>query len=94
MSLHPKLAAVTARLVERSRPTRQAYLARIEAARQPGPFRKRLHCGNFAHGFAAAPEPDKTQLRAGAWPNLGIVTAYNDMLSAHQPYERYPEFIR
>jgi phosphogluconate dehydratase len=94
MSLHPKLAAVTARLVERSRPTRQAYLARIEAARQPGPFRKRLSCGNFAHGFAAAPDPDKARLRAAAWPNLGIVTAYNDMLSAHQPYGSYPDLIK
>ena len=94
MSPHPKLAAVTARLVERSRPTRELYLARIEAARQPGPYRKRLSCGNFAHGFAASPEPDKTQLRAGSWPNLGIVTAYNDMLSAHQPYGAYPELIK
>jgi len=94
MTLHPRLAAVTARLVERSRPTREAYLARIEAARQPGPFRKRLGCGNFAHGFAAAPDPDKSQLRAATWPNLGIVTAYNDMLSAHQPYGAYPELIK
>jgi phosphogluconate dehydratase len=94
MSVHPKLAAVTARLAQRSRPTREAYLARIEAARQNGPFRKRLGCGNFAHGFAASPEPDKAQLRAAVWPNLGIVTAYNDMLSAHQPYGTYPELIK
>jgi phosphogluconate dehydratase len=94
MSLHPVIAAVTARIVERSRPTRSAYLARIDAARGEGVHRRQLSCGNLAHGFAACGAGDKAALRGEATPNLGIVTAYNDMLSAHQPYEPYPELIR
>ncbi|HET6912728.1 MAG TPA: dihydroxy-acid dehydratase, partial [Rhodanobacteraceae bacterium] len=94
MSLHPVIAEVTTRIAERSRATRSAYLARIDAARGEGPHRRRLSCGNLAHGFAACGAHDKAALRTGAAPNLGIVTAYNDMLSAHQPYERYPELIR
>lgn len=94
MSLHPKLHAVTERIRERSRASRAAYLAGIDAMRDNGPLRGRLSCGNLAHGFAACGPVDKARLRADATPNLGIVTAYNDMLSAHQPYEDYPPRIR
>ncbi len=91
--LHPVLAAVTARITERSRAERSAYLARIEAARATGPGRGKLSCANWAHAFAASPDQDKARALAQA-PNIGIVTAYNDMLSAHQPLEHYPEIIR
>ncbi|WP_434211914.1 phosphogluconate dehydratase [[Pseudomonas] boreopolis] len=94
MSLHPNIQAVTERIRERSAPSRAAYLAGIDAALRDGPFRARLSCGNLAHGFAACGPTDKGRLRADATPNLGIVTAYNDMLSAHQPFEQYPELIR
>ena len=94
MNPHPTLIAVTDRLRERSRTSRAAYLAGIEAAAAQGPRRERLSCGNLAHGFAVCAAPDKAALREGHAPNLGIVTAYNDMLSAHQPYERYPELIK
>jgi phosphogluconate dehydratase len=94
-SLHPVVAEVTARLIERSRGSRAAYLARIEAAAGgDGPHRAQLSCGNLAHGFAGCTGTDKAALREGRAPNIGIVTAYNDMLSAHRPYERYPALIR
>jgi len=93
MSLHPSVARVTARIAERSQSLRADYLARIDAARPRGPARARLSCGNLAHGFAASGE-DKPRLRAGVGANIGIVTAYNDMLSAHQPMEHYPTLIR
>jgi phosphogluconate dehydratase len=94
MPLNPVVAGVTRRIVERSRPRREEYLARIAAARDAGPHRRRLSCGNLAHGFAACGPSDKAALRGVKVPNIGIITAYNDMLSAHQPYERYPELIR
>ncbi|HSX61595.1 MAG TPA: phosphogluconate dehydratase [Tahibacter sp.] len=94
MALNPTLAAVTRAIDERSRATRERYLDRIAQARAAGPRRNRLSCGNLAHGFAGCGDVDKQRLRDGVVPNLGIVTAYNDMLSAHQPYERYPELIR
>ncbi|WP_266168738.1 phosphogluconate dehydratase [Dyella subtropica] len=93
-TLHPVVAEVTERLRERSRETRAAYLRRIDAAGSAGTHRERLSCGNLAHGFAACGPDDKAALREGHAPNLGILTSYNDMLSAHQPYERYPELIR
>ncbi len=93
MTLHPTTARVTARIVERSRGLRGAYLARIDAARQDGPARARLSCGNLAHGFAAA-GADKALLRGPRGANLAIVSAYNDMLSAHQPMEHYPALIK
>ncbi len=93
MSLHPVTERVTARIAERSAKTRTAYLARIDAARPSGPARKDLGCGNLAHGFAASGS-DKPSLKAGHAGHLGIVTAYNDMLSAHQPMEHYPTLIR
>ncbi|ACK50093.1 6-phosphogluconate dehydratase [Methylocella silvestris BL2] len=88
------IARVTARIVERSRPTREAYLTRMEAMARKGPRRGALGCANLAHGFAACGVHDKAELRADIVPNLGIVTAYNDMLSAHQPYEGFPAIIK
>ncbi|MEG3790886.1 phosphogluconate dehydratase [Lysobacter sp. CCNWLW3] len=93
-SLHPVVAQVTQRIVERSRARRDAYLARIDAAQGSGPQRRRLSCGNLAHGFAACASGDKQALRSGHAPNLGIVTSYNDMLSAHQPLERFPDLLK
>ena len=93
MTLNPTVAAVTERIIERSRAGRRRYLDLIERARAEGTGRPRLSCGNLAHGFAAA-EEDKAAIRAGKAMNIGIVTAYNDMLSAHQPYGRYPEQIK
>jgi phosphogluconate dehydratase len=94
MPLNTTVARVTERIVERSRERRTDYLSRIAAARESGPQRRRLSCGNLAHGFAACGPNDKSALRNGIAPNIGIVTAYNDMLSAHQPFERFPELIR
>jgi len=93
MSLHPTIEAVTGRIARRSRESRAAYLDRIDAARDRGPARGTISCGNLAHGFAASGE-DKTVLRGLRRPNIGIVTAFNDMLSAHQPLERYPALIK
>ncbi|WAC23770.1 phosphogluconate dehydratase [Blastomonas sp. SL216] len=92
-SLHPELERITQRIIERSRPGRQAYLDFIARERDKGVNRPTLSCGNLAHGFAASGE-DKAAIRAGKAMNIGIVTAYNDMLSAHQPYGRYPEQIK
>ena len=102
MNLHPAVAAVTARIAERSRPTRSAYLAQVDAyaARTPGSLR--LGCANVAHAFAAMPAADKQRASAlGAIPlvtqrplHIGIVNAYNDMLSAHAPLQHYPDLIK
>ena len=91
--LHPVVAEVTAAIVERSRELRQDYLQRMAAARPDGAARGRLSCANLAHVMAAAGE-DKSPLQALAVPNIGIVSAYNDMLSAHQPLENYPAILR
>jgi len=93
MALHPTLAKVTDRIIERSKPTRRRYLELMAEQKERGISRPRLSCGNFAHGFAASGE-DKGAISTLAGPNIGIVTAYNDMLSAHQPYGRYPEQIK
>ena len=93
MVLHPKIAEVTARIEERSRDSRGAYLERIEVVRKAGPGRQHLSCGNLAHAFAAVPLGDKLTMRGRA-PNIGIVTSYNDMLSAHQPFKDYPDLIK
>lgn len=93
MALHPVVERVTARIAERSRASRAAYLARMDAQRERQPARRALACGNLAHGFAAA-GPDQDRLRSGQGGHLAIVTAYNDMLSAHQPMEQYPALIR
>jgi len=94
MSLHPVLAAVTRRIRERGAASRANYLRHVEAARQAGTVRSHVSCTNLAHAFAAFPPADKQALRAARWPNLGIVSAYNDMLSAHQPLGRFPELIK
>ena len=91
--LHPVIAKVTERIVKRSAPRRRQYLDLIERGRDAGTNRAQLSCGNLAHGFAASGE-DKPVIRTGGAMNIGIVTAYNDMLSAHQPYGRYPEAIK
>ena len=91
--LHPTLEAVTRRIADRSREARADYLERSDAARREGPARAALSCSNLAHVLAASGE-DKPKLAGIGWPNIGIVTAYNDMLSAHQPYEDYPKLIR
>ena len=92
--LNSVLAAVTARIIERSRPTREAYMARMAATASDRPQRTDLGCANIAHGFAACAADDKSDLRAAAKPNVAIVSAYNDMLSAHQPLEHFPDVIR
>src|SRR3954463_1568661 len=94
MSLNATVARVTERIVQRSRPVRRAYLARMRKARDEGPSRAHLACGNQAHAYAAMTEADKVVLKADTAGNLGIITAYNDMLSAHQPFESYPALIR
>ena len=93
MALNPTIAAVTDRIIERSKPSRRRYLELMTEQRESGVSRPRLSCGNFAHGFAAAGE-DKEAISHIAGPNIGIVTAFNDMLSAHQPYGRYPEQMK
>lgn len=94
MVLHPTLNEVTRRIIERSAADRAAYLQRIRAAADRGPARGKLDCANLAHGFAAAPAAEKTALRSSRKPNIAIVSAYNDMLSAHQPYETYPAQLK
>ncbi len=91
---HPVLQKVTDRVIARSKASRAAYLADIEAMKSEGRVRSALACGNLAHGFAACGDDDKADLKGDVTPNLGIVTAYNDMLSAHQPYETYPQQIK
>ena len=93
MTLHPAIARVTDRIIARSRGPRQSYLDRMARAAAAGTARAHLSCGNQAHAYAAM-GPDKAGLAAGQAPNIGIVTAYNDMLSAHQPFETYPALIR
>ena len=94
MSLNPTLASVTERIAERSRPYRTAYLARLDAARHQGVQRGALSCTNLAHGFAAFPANDKLKLKQDRAASVAIVSSYNDMLSAHQPFERFPEIIK
>jgi phosphogluconate dehydratase len=93
MALERTVANVTDRIIERSRPTRRRYLELMAEQKERGVSRPRLSCGNFAHGFAASGE-DKARISTLGGPNIGIVTAYNDMLSAHQPYGRYPEQMK
>ncbi|MEC4721152.1 phosphogluconate dehydratase [Noviherbaspirillum sp. CPCC 100848] len=92
--VHPTLDAVTRRIITRSKPYRASYLARIEAARLNGVHRGALACTNLAHGFAAFPENDKLKLKQVKAPSVAIVSAYNDMLSAHQPFEHFPRIIK
>src|SRR6185437_11341775 len=92
--MHPVTAEVTERIVERSRESRADYLASMEAARSSGAGRAKLSCANWAHAFAAESDADKQTMRNPTAPNVAIVSAYNDMLSAHQPLERFPAIIK
>ena len=94
MSVRQAIQDVTDRIAARSRETRRDYLGRIEAARENGVHRAALSCGNLAHGFAACSPSEKAALAGNKTLNLGIITSYNDMLSAHQPYQFYPEIIK
>jgi phosphogluconate dehydratase len=94
MVVHARIGEVTERIVRRSRDTRARYLDRVARLAETGPRRAKLGCANLAHGFAACGPSDKAALAGDVVPNLGIVTAYNDMLSAHQPFERFPDLIR
>ena len=94
VELHPVIAAVTERIRKRSAPLRAAYLERMRAARHAGTVRSRLSCTNLAHAFAAFDADDKQVLRQARWPSIAIVSAYNDMLSAHQPLQHFPEIIK
>ena len=91
--MHPTIARVTERIETRSQDRRNQYLERMRAAADAGPRRAHLTCGNQAHAYAAMGD-DKTALAEGRGPNLAIVSAYNDMLSAHQPFETFPDLIR
>ncbi|GAA4121976.1 phosphogluconate dehydratase [Nocardioides fonticola] len=93
-AVHPVVAAVTDRIRERSAETRAAYLASVAEASGTAPARHRLACANLAHGFAAEPEAGKLALRGRVKPNIAIVTSYNDMLSAHKPFETYPPVLK
>lgn len=92
--LHPKVAEVLERIIDRSRETRAAYLELVRSRKPEGFARKRLTEGNQAHASAGCAVIDKTALLGAEWPNIGIVTSYNDMLSAHAPFEHYPDIIR
>lgn len=94
MSADKRIEAITARIVERSKPYRGPYLDRVRAAASKGVHRAVLSCGNLAHGFAVCSPAEKDALAGDRVANLGIITSYNDMLSAHQPFETYPELIR
>ncbi|WP_043174775.1 phosphogluconate dehydratase, partial [Pseudomonas aeruginosa] len=92
--MHPRVLEVTRRIQARSAATRQRYLEMVRAAASKGPHRGTLPCGNLAHGVAACSESDKQTLRLMNQANVAIVSAYNDMLSAHQPFERFPGLIK
>ncbi|TCD16578.1 phosphogluconate dehydratase [Oricola cellulosilytica] len=92
--VHKTVAEVTERIRERSRKSREVYLERLADRAAKGPKRSTLSCGNLAHGFAACGPRDKAALKGDVVPNLGIITAYNDMLSAHQPFETFPGLIK
>ena len=92
--LNSTVARVTAQIIDRSRSGRAHFLEQIRNARDSQPTRRKLSCGNLAHGFAACDDGDKSRIRMMAAANIAIVTAYNDMLSAHQPYKDYPEKIK
>ena len=93
-SVTETISAITERLIARSKSSRARYLERMDAQRCNQPKRKSLGCANIAHAFAACGPHDKNELRNGDGANLAIVTSYNDMLSAHQPFEHYPDIIR
>ena len=92
--MNSTIQEVTQRIIERSQASRKAYLDKIEKARLQGPHRGTLSCGNLAHGFAACGTEDKADLRSMTKSNIAIISSYNDMLSAHQPYHDYPEILK
>jgi phosphogluconate dehydratase len=92
--MHPVIQQVTDRIIARSARSRAIYLERLEKARLKGPHRGALACGNLAHGFAACSAQEKADLRSLTKANIGIISSYNDMLSAHQPYEAYPAILK
>jgi len=94
MSVNKNIAAITQRLVERSKPSREIYLDQVTAASNVKRNRSGLTCGNLAHGFAACGPNDKARLSAGDAANLAIITSFNDMLSAHQPFGKFPDIIK
>ena len=94
MDMHPVVSKVTERIRQRSRDSRASYLRKIEGLRKAGPYRGLVSCSNLAHSLAACSAGEKRDLSGGQKPNIAIVSAYNDMLSAHQPFERYPDLIK
>jgi phosphogluconate dehydratase len=94
VSVHPVIAAVTERIAQRSRELRSAYVAAMQRTLTESPPKRRHSCGNLAHAWAACSAQDKETIRLMQSAHIGIITAYNDMLSAHQPYETYPAFIK
>ncbi len=92
--MHATIQSVTQRIIDRSGPSRDAYLARLQSQKSQSPHRGVLSCGNLAHGFAACNQQEKDVLRLMNQANVAIVSAYNDMLSAHQPYAGFPDIIR
>ncbi|MGB4117754.1 MAG: phosphogluconate dehydratase [Polaromonas sp.] len=94
MNLHPEVARITARIIERSRIRRSAYLAQIDATATRARSADRMGCANLAHAVAGAPLDDRFKIVAEHAPNIGIVTAYNDMLSAHTPLKNYPDLVK
>src|SRR5690554_1029395 len=94
ITMHPTVDTVTQRIIERSRKSRQDYLGRMSELKAQAPQRSTLSCSNLAHGFAACSQTDKDSLKFMNKANVAIVSAYNDMLSAHQPYHDFPDAIR
>ncbi|MGR9071767.1 MAG: phosphogluconate dehydratase [Gammaproteobacteria bacterium] len=92
--MHPVIETVTQEIIRRSRETRAVYLSRIDAAIEKGPHRSMLACGNLAHGFAACSAGEKNDLAESKKANIAIISAYNDMLSAHEPYRDFPALIK
>jgi phosphogluconate dehydratase len=92
--MHPVIEKVTQDIVDRSHKTRSAYLNYIDAIAKKGPIRSGMGCGNLAHGFAACSASEKADLTGDQKANIAIITSYNDMLSAHQPYKDAPDLIK
>ena len=92
--MNKAIGRVTQRIQDRSRTTRKEYLQRIDLAASDGPSRGHLSCSNLAHGMAASAIAEKDSLRGTTVPNIAIVSSYNDMLSAHQPFEHYPKLLK
>jgi len=94
MQANKRVTDITRNIIERSKPDREAYLENVRSAVSKGPHRMALACGNLAHGFAANDADDKSKLSGKTAGNLAIITSFNDMLSAHQPFERFPDIIK